>query len=232
MHQLHLSDQQPHCLLKCLLKHYIDLIVAAMASQITSLTIVRSTVYSGADQRKRQSSASLAFVRGIHRGPVNSPHKGPVKRKIFPFDDVIMVSFPHPQETPIKMAPMAPKFQLFYFPICGRGEVVRQVFRLAGVEFEDTRFTPPGEWNEWIKHWKSSKCLCLHHQQQQQQQRRRRRRRQQQQQQKQQIKRIVDQVLTGDPLHSRAACTQPCNVNTHSRAHCSHGCVNNGGTAV
>ena len=61
-----------------------------MASQITSLTIVYSTVYSDADQRKHQSSASLAFVWGIHRGPVNSPHKGPVTRKMFPFDDVIM----------------------------------------------------------------------------------------------------------------------------------------------
>ena len=39
--------------------------------------------------KKRQSSASLAFVRGIHRWPVNSPHKGPVTRKMFPFDDVI-----------------------------------------------------------------------------------------------------------------------------------------------
>ena len=64
--------------------------MSAMASQITSLTIVYSTVYSGADQRKHQRSASLAFVRGIHRSPVNSPHKGPVTRKMFPFDDVIM----------------------------------------------------------------------------------------------------------------------------------------------
>ena len=64
--------------------------MGAMASQITSLTIVYSTVYSGADQRKHQSSASLAFVRGIHRWPVNSPHKWPVTRKRFPFDDVIM----------------------------------------------------------------------------------------------------------------------------------------------
>ena len=51
---------------------------------------VKSIVYSGADQRKYQSSASLAFVRGIHRWPVNSPHKGPVTRNMFPFDDVIM----------------------------------------------------------------------------------------------------------------------------------------------
>ena len=61
-----------------------------MASQITSLTIVYSTVYSGADHRKYQSSASPDFVQGIHRWPVNSPHKGPVTRKLFPFDDVIM----------------------------------------------------------------------------------------------------------------------------------------------
>ena len=64
--------------------------MGTIASQITSLTIVYSTVYSDADQRKHQSSASLAFVWGIHRGPVNSPHKWPVTRKMFPFDDVIM----------------------------------------------------------------------------------------------------------------------------------------------
>ena len=62
-----------------------------MASQITSLTIVYSTVYSDADQRKHQSSASLAFVWGIHRGPVNSPYKGPVTRKMSPFDYFIMI---------------------------------------------------------------------------------------------------------------------------------------------
>ena len=70
--------------------HYCDVKMGAVASQITRLTIVYSTVYSDADQRKRQSSASLAFVRGFHRGPVNSPHKWPVTRKMFPFDDVIM----------------------------------------------------------------------------------------------------------------------------------------------
>ena len=64
--------------------------MGTMASQITSLTIVCSTVYSSTDQRKHQSSASLAFVQGIHLWPVNSPHKGPVTRKMFPFDDVIM----------------------------------------------------------------------------------------------------------------------------------------------
>ena len=71
--------------------HYCDAIMGANASQITSLTIVFSTMYSDADQRKHQSSASLAFVRGTHRGPVNSPHKGPVALKKFPFGDVIMI---------------------------------------------------------------------------------------------------------------------------------------------
>ena len=59
------------------------------------LTIVYSTVYSDADQRKHQSSASLVFVRGIHRGPMNSPHKWPVTRKMFPFDYVIMQCWVH-----------------------------------------------------------------------------------------------------------------------------------------
>ena len=61
-----------------------------MASQITSFTVVYSTVYSGADQRKHQSSSLLAFVRVIHQWPVNSPHRCPATRKMFPFDDVIM----------------------------------------------------------------------------------------------------------------------------------------------
>ena len=64
--------------------------MGAIASQITSLTIVYSTDYSDADQRKHQSSASPAFVWGLHRWPVNSLQKGPVTRKMFPFDDVIM----------------------------------------------------------------------------------------------------------------------------------------------
>ena len=62
--------------------HYNDVIIDAIASQITILTIIYSTGYSDADQRKHQSSASLVFV--------NSPHKWPVTRKMYPFDDVIM----------------------------------------------------------------------------------------------------------------------------------------------
>ena len=83
--------------------HYNDVIMIVIASQITSVSIVWSTVCSGADQRKHQSSATLAFVRGIHRWPVDSPHKRPVTQKMFPFHDVIIlgqislgnVLFPH-----------------------------------------------------------------------------------------------------------------------------------------
>ena len=64
--------------------------MGAMTSQITRLTIGYSTVHSGADQRKHQSSTSLAFVWGIHRWPVNSPHKWPAMPKMLPFDDVIV----------------------------------------------------------------------------------------------------------------------------------------------
>ena len=63
--------------------HYGDVVMGPIASQITSITIVYSTVYSDADQRKHKTSASPTFVWGIHRGPVNSPHKWPVTRKIF-----------------------------------------------------------------------------------------------------------------------------------------------------
>ena len=73
-----------------------DVIMSAMASQITSLLIVCSTVYAGADQRKHQSSASLAFVWVTQRWPVNFPHKWPVIRKMFPFDDATMVLIGRP----------------------------------------------------------------------------------------------------------------------------------------
>ena len=79
--------------------HYNDVIMGAIASQITSLTIVFSTVYSDGDQRKHQSSASPGHwpLCGDHRGPVNSPPKWPVTRKMFPFDDIIMSN--HPQNS-------------------------------------------------------------------------------------------------------------------------------------
>ena len=71
------------------LVHYDDIIMGVMASQVTSLTIVYSNVYSGADQRKHWNLASLAFVQGIHQWPWNPPHKWPIMRKMFPFDDIM-----------------------------------------------------------------------------------------------------------------------------------------------
>ena len=74
-----------------LMCHYNDVIMSVVGSQITSLTIVYSTVYSGSGERKHQSSTSLPFVWEIHQWLVNSPHKWSVTWKMFPSDDVITV---------------------------------------------------------------------------------------------------------------------------------------------
>ena len=71
-----------------IVRHYSDVIMSAMASQKTCVSIVNSTVCSG--HRTHQTSASLAFVRGINQWPMNSPHRLPAKHKMFPIDDVIM----------------------------------------------------------------------------------------------------------------------------------------------
>ena len=93
----HFNKRRHICVILSIAKtrnlHYNDVIMDMIASQITSLMIVFSTVYLDTDQRKHQNSASLAFVHGIHRRPVNSPHKWPVTPKMFPFDDVIMIMF-------------------------------------------------------------------------------------------------------------------------------------------
>ena len=73
--------------------HYSDVIMSAAASLITGVSMVWLIVWLGADQRKHHSSGSQVFARGIHRWPMNSPHKGPVMRKRFPFDDVIIANF-------------------------------------------------------------------------------------------------------------------------------------------
>ena len=88
-----LANKMPAQLYSCNEKsqHCSEIINSTLASQITSVFIVCSTVCLGIDQRKHQSSVSLVFVRRIHRASVNSPHKRPVTRKMFPDDDVIMV---------------------------------------------------------------------------------------------------------------------------------------------
>ena len=74
-----------------LYRHNTEVIMDPMASHINGVSVVYQNVCSNGDQRKHQSSVSLAFVSGTHRSPVNSPHIEPVTRKMFPFDDVIMV---------------------------------------------------------------------------------------------------------------------------------------------
>ena len=71
--------------------HYSDVIMSAIAAQITSVLVVYSTICWSTDQRKRQRSASLGFVREFTGDRWNSPHKGPPTRKMFPFDDTIMI---------------------------------------------------------------------------------------------------------------------------------------------
>ena len=70
-----------------------DIIMSAMTSQIAGVSIVCSTICSGAHQKKNKhrSSTSLTVVRGIHRCPMDSPYKGPVTRKMLLFDDVVML---------------------------------------------------------------------------------------------------------------------------------------------
>ena len=70
--------------------HYDDVRMGAIASQITSLAIVYSAFYSGVYKKKTSKLRVTGLCVGNSPGPVNSPHKGPVTRKMFPFDDVIM----------------------------------------------------------------------------------------------------------------------------------------------
>ena len=67
----------------CFPYHYDDVRMGAIASQITSRTSVYSTVYSDADKKKHQSSASLAFLWGIHRDRWIPRTKGQLRRKCF-----------------------------------------------------------------------------------------------------------------------------------------------------
>ena len=73
--------------------HYADVIMSAMASQITGLTIVYSIFIQAQIKENIKAPRHWPFVWGIHRRPVNSPHKRPVTRKMLPFDDVIMSKF-------------------------------------------------------------------------------------------------------------------------------------------
>ena len=99
--------------------HYSDIIMSAMASQITGISIVCSTVCSGANKKTHQSFASLAFVRGTYWWPMDSPHKRSVPRKMSLFDDVIMLI--------IELRNSIPSPSLnFEFPSPGRSKLYPQ----------------------------------------------------------------------------------------------------------
>ena len=111
--------------------------MSAMASHSTGVSIVYSTVCSGADQRKHQSSASLAFVRGLHRWPVNSPHNGPVTRKMLPFDDVIMMSTSIPRQSYIHTDHSQPRHMSlchWVYSVNGASAFSKIKDRLSGIE--------------------------------------------------------------------------------------------------
>ena len=121
-----------HCACRC---HYNDVIMSVMASQITGVSIVYLNVSSGADQREHQSSASLVFVNGFVRSPVNSPHKGPVTREMFPFDDVIMIC----------CRPSAPRGKITKLDRFSSNNVCHQWFKIrfffwSGIHFPNTYF--------------------------------------------------------------------------------------------
>ena len=111
--------------------YYTDVIMTDVASQITSLTAVYAAVYSGADQRKHQSSVSLAFVRAIQQWPVNSSHKGPVTRKMFPFEDIIMGAH---------MIVVTAVPDLVTFHIRGKNFYIRAAAVEISCSFEEARF--------------------------------------------------------------------------------------------
>ena len=121
--------------------------MSAMASQITSHTIVYSTVYSDHDQIKHQSSASLAF--GMDKSPVNSPHKWPVTRKMSPFDDVIMFLWIHGIYSPIFVSVVSLELgqtlvctssgepTLGLYSLGGQTSYCKILWRLKGLDFSN-----------------------------------------------------------------------------------------------
>ena len=108
IHKLSTAFQESVCQMNA--PHYSDVIMGAMASKITIPTIAYSAVYQA--QIKENIKASLAFVRAIHRWPMNSPHKWPVTRKMFPFDHIIRCT-QHPINTPQTLRCYYVKIKLF-----------------------------------------------------------------------------------------------------------------------
>ena len=137
--------------------------MGAMASQITRLSIVYSTIYSGADQIKHQSSASLAFVRRIHRWPVNSLHKWPVTQKMFPFDDVIMnmhSSNPLGAFQPLTTQPYLPTGHSYV-----DSDPIHSTFKYSAAVYTWTIWWDCGNFsnNSWIQYYEIMNIYLLFH---------------------------------------------------------------------
>ena len=131
--------------------------MSAMAFQITGLTIVYSTVYSGTDQRKHQSSESLAFGGAIHRWPVNYRHKGPVTRKMFPFDDVTIAYCTWKcNSDERKSNPSRQTRRQIWWPLCRRHRHEKaSVWSFCGVDHD--KWTAC--WNDHCLSWQNAR-IC------------------------------------------------------------------------
>ena len=140
----------------------------AMAFQITSLTIVYSTVYSGTDEKKPQSPASLASERGIHRWSVNSPHKWPVTRKCF---HLIMTSWFHRISTGLIAAEIFTFCQLVYFVLLFLHYMHTLSYISLSIWSMDSNFRPPHKgkgkifpWQSWLfllTYWGRDKMAAI-----------------------------------------------------------------------
>ena len=129
--------------------------MSAMVPQVTGVSSVCPTVGSSAVKRKHQSSASLAFVRVIHRWPVNSPHNRPVTRKMFPFDDVMNVRIFEEEN-----------FKEHTYTIIGSGEATVSTMHFNYEIYPDSRvhgaYLGP-TWPRWAPCWPHELCYlgCL-----------------------------------------------------------------------
>ena len=131
----HICVARPHCCSEnrfVLSIHYDDVIMTTLASQITSLTVVYSIAYSGVDQRKHQSSASLAFVRGIHRDRWIPRTKGQQCGKCFH----LMTSWWNPIY-------MFYRFTWVYFHFPGIYYVNRKIWVYSQAKFNYEIYIPP-----------------------------------------------------------------------------------------
>ena len=146
--------------------HYNDVIMSMMASQITSVSIVYSTVFSGPGQRKHQSSASLAFVRGIHRSPVNSPHKGPVTRKCFHLmtssyarcADDLFVKADNPYDTRDKYKLIQPLKRTTTYGLRSFQYFGAHVWNMLSINIKAAHSLH--EFKSLIRSWPGPKCSC------------------------------------------------------------------------